>query len=449
MGAWAQITYQGPPYARCPTPAIMRGMNEAHLSFTGVLRYIRESWESTVRTVGHDAHPKLYIPHEFTVPCASDRFQELFYWDTYFTNAGLLLDSRAHLAQSNVQNMFFMIRKFGFVPNSNAVYHLNRSQPPYLSMMVREIYEKTQDRGWLSTAWEPLEDEYRFWMTDRNTDIGLNRHLHSATDGELTEFYRTTLVKRLGLEPADDATMREVGYHHIAEAESGHDFTPRFRGRCADHIPIDLNSNLYQYEQNFADFARILGRDGNAWLGRSAERVARMRRHMWDATLGCFNDFDLARDEPTGTATAASFWPLAYGIATESEAASTVRLLRHLEGPHGVSTCSDSPDARRYQWGYPNAWPPVQLMVSTALARYGYDDDARRIAKTYLETVTRQFEATGYLWEKYDSTTGEAGGAEYEPAKMLGWTAGVFVRLAEYLGVRQEGVRRNGVPRDG
>ena len=412
-------------------------MDELTARVQAVLRYIRESWESTVRTLDHDAHPRLYLPHEFTVPCAADRFQELFYWDTYFTNVGLVLDGRVHLAQSNVQNMFYLIRTFGFVPNSNAVYHLNRSQPPYLSMMVRDIYEKTRDDGWLRAAMDPLEIEYRFWMTDRVADIGLNRHLHAATDHELTEFYRGTLTRRLGMEPADRETMREVSYHYTAEAESGHDFTPRFRGRCADHAPIDLNSNLYQYERNFAELARILGRSDQAWLDRSAERVARMRRHMWDAALGCYNDYDMANDEPTGIVTAASFWPLAYGIATESEAASTVRLLGRLEGPCGVSTCGDGPDARRYQWGYPNSWPPVQLMVCRALARYGYDEAAQRVARTYLETVTRQFEATGYLWEKYDSTTGEAGGAEYEPAKMLGWTAGVFVRLADYLGLRR------------
>lgn len=408
-------------------------MDDLQARVEPVLRSIRGQWESTVRSVGHDAHPRLYLPHEFTVPCASDRFQELYYWDTYFTNLGLIRHDRVHLAQFNVQNMLYLVRKFGFVPNSNAVYHLNRSQPPYLSMMVRDVYEKIQDRAWLRAAYEPLEEEYRFWMTHRVTATGLNRYLHSATDHDLAEFYRTTLVQRLGFEHADAQAMRETGYHYVAEAESGHDFTPRFRGRCADHLPVDLNSNLYEYERNFALFSRILGLDEHRWLARSAERVARMRRYLWDPALGCFNDYDYVRDEPTAIANVASFWPLAYGIATEGEARSTVRLLARLQAPHGVSTCERSAEAERFQWGYPNAWPPMQLMVCLGLARYGYDDDARRVARSYLETVSEQYSVTGHLWEKYDALTGGPGGAEYKPARMLGWTAGVFVALAAFL----------------
>ncbi|MFW5789346.1 MAG: trehalase family glycosidase [Spirochaetota bacterium] len=398
-----------------------------------VLAYIRGAWESTVRRVGHDAHPRLYLPHEFTAPCASDRFQELYYWDTYFAHLGLLRHDRIDLAQANVANMFYMVEKFGFVLNSNAVYHLNRSQPPYLSMMVRDIWERTQDRGWLAAAWEPLRAEYDFWMTRRTTEIGLNRYLHEATTHDLVEFYEDTLVKRLDMPKTDEPTMRNVAYHYVAEAESGHDFTPRFRRRCADHAPIDLNSNLYQYERNFAQFAKALGRsDADRWLERAADRLTRLRRYCWDPALGCFNDYDIAADETTGVVNAASFWPLAYGIATDSEASATMRLLRRLELTHGVSTCADSPNARTYQWGYPNAWPPVQLMVCRGLGRYGRTDDAMRVARAFLHTATAQFEETGALWEKYDALTGSPGAAEYEPARMLGWTAGVFVAMAAF-----------------
>ena len=408
-------------------------MDELRERIAGVLAFIRKGWESTVRRAGHDAHPRLYLPCEFTVPCASDRFQELFYWDTYFTNLGLLRHGRVELARSNVRNMFYLVHRYGFVPNSNAIYHLNRSQPPYLCMMVRDIYEATGDRDWLREACDSLEDEYRFWMTERLTDVGLNRHLHSATDHDLCEFYRNTLMRRLAMEQTDEATMRAVAYHYVAEAETGHDFTPRFDGRCADHVPVDLNSNLYEYEHSIADFRIILGRDSRDWHDRCSKRLTRMRRHNWSTATGCFADYDMTHDRTSHVITAASFWPLAYGLATEAEARSTVRLLGHLEGPHGVSTCADGPDARRYQWGYPNAWPPVQHMVWKGLLRYGYREQARRIARKYVETVTSRFELTGQLWEKYDSTTGLTGGAEYKPARMLGWTAGVFVSFAEYL----------------
>jgi alpha,alpha-trehalase len=409
-------------------------MGELHERVKPVMDYIRSEWEATVRSVGRDAHPRLYLPHEFTAPCASDRFQELYYWDTYFTHLGLLRHDRVDLVQSNIRNMFYMIRKYGFVPNSNAVYHLNRSQPPYLSMMVRDLYERTQDRGWIRAAWEPLRSEYDFWMSRRGTSVGLNRHLHEATDHDLTEFYEHTLMKRLGLERTDAKAMRDVASHYVAEAESGHDFTPRFGGRCADYAPIDLNCTLYQYERNFADFSRILSLgEERMWLDRAGERLARLRRYAWNPSLGAFTDYDVVHDEPGGLAHAASFWALAFGLATAGEARSTARLLRRLEREHGVATCEDGPESRRYQWGFPNAWPPVQVMVCRGLARYGYTKEAARIARKYVETVTGRFEATGALWEKYDSVTGEPGGAEYEPARMMGWSAGTFVYLWELL----------------
>jgi alpha,alpha-trehalase len=72
-------------------------------------------------------------------------------------------------------------------------------------------------------------------------------------------------------------------------------------------------------------------------------------------------------------------------------------------------------------------------LAASGLARYGYHDDAHRIARKYLSTMTRFFERDGGLWEKYDACTGEPNQGEYEADPMLGWCAGVFVALAEMI----------------
>ncbi|HCH84090.1 MAG TPA: alpha,alpha-trehalase, partial [Lentisphaeria bacterium] len=58
----------------------------------------------------------------------------------------------------------------------------------------------------------------------------------------------------------------------------------------------------------------------------------------------------------------------------------------------------------------------------------------RRIARKYVDTVVRNFERTGALWEKYNVVTGSVDVKdEYKMPQMLGWTAGAFVYAADYL----------------
>ena len=315
-----------------------------------VTRYIREHWNTTVRRAGNDAYPLLEVPYPYTVPCPTDQFQELFYWDTYFTNLGLLGHGETVLARGNVDDLLHLVRSVGFVPNSNTVHHLNRSQPPYLAMMVRDVYGITGDADWLRDAYDVLRIEYDFWISRRSKPVGLSGHLHNASRHELLEFYDEVLVRRLGMGPASEEEKLNASHHHLAEAESGHDFTPRFHGRCAHFVPVDLNSNLYRYERELAAFSRILGmHDEHEWDARSTERLRLMRRYCWDGAAGCFTDYDFQSDEPSGVVCAAAFWPLAWGMATGTEAASTVRLLASLERAHGVATCADDEAARARQ----------------------------------------------------------------------------------------------------
>jgi alpha,alpha-trehalase len=67
----------------------------------------------------------------------------------------------------------------------------------------------------------------------------------------------------------------------------------------------------------------------------------------------------------------------------------------------------------------------------TGLQRYGFDADARRLARKYVATADRLFARTGRLWEKTDAETGEVAGGEYEAAAMIGWSAGVYLQALE------------------
>ena len=110
-----------------------------------VREYIGSNWDNTTRFFTEDNDTLIGLPYPYTVPCCEGTFQEMYYWDVYFTNVGLIKSGRLSQAKNNADNMCYLINKFGFMPNGNRTYYLSRSQPPFLSQMVRCIYEKTED----------------------------------------------------------------------------------------------------------------------------------------------------------------------------------------------------------------------------------------------------------------------------------------------------------------
>jgi len=52
---------------------------------------------------------------------------------------GLISCDMLETAKHIVENFFIMIEKYGFIPNGFRIYYLNRSQPPFLSLMVQEL----------------------------------------------------------------------------------------------------------------------------------------------------------------------------------------------------------------------------------------------------------------------------------------------------------------------
>ena len=419
-----------------------------------VREFIVSSWPETVRSNTEDEGARFGLPYPYTVPSISGAFQEMYYWDTFFTDEGLILDGFVEQARNNVEDMLHIVERFGKMLNGSATWFLNRSQPPYLSMMIRSVYEATGDRDWLARVLPGLEKEYDFWMTSRVSPCGLNRYGNEATDEEKLEFIGL-LKERFG--PGFDTgglsrdELLRIGSHYIAEAESGWDFTPRFDGRCEDFCPVDLNSNLYLYEMNFSFFASELGDGASArrWVKAAARRNRLMHKLMRDGKSGLFFDYDHVNDRRSDVLSAAVFSLLFSGAADRRDAAAIAGTLCadnlplspdapgdpfRLEYPHGISACAYGDYRRSCQWAYPNGWAPLQYLAVKGLLRYGYDADARRIAVKYLDTVVSTFAETGNLWEKYNAVEGNINVSnEYEMPTMLGWTAGTFRVLSELL----------------
>ena len=122
------------------------------------------------------------------------------------------------------------------------------------------------------------------------------------------------------------------------------------------------------------------------------------------------------------------------GLANDEQAKVAVKNLSRLEEEFGVVTCEKNNDQGIYQWDYPNGWACLQYIVMVGLDNYGYKEEAKRIAKKYISLVEKVFDETGNLWEKYNVVKGNIEvNNEYKMPAMMGWTAGVYLSLSEYI----------------
>jgi len=442
----------------------------------------------------------LPLKHPFIV--AGGRFRECYYWDTYFIVRGLLVCGMWETARCCVENLLDLVEQFGFVPNGARIYYLNRTQPPLLSDMVRCIAEHAH-AGWdvmtfLGRALPLLEREYNFMMEQRavkmRTGGTLNRYHAPAAEGPRPEsFYEDSkLASDCSMELLGDPRRSELFIALTAAAESGWDFSSRWlrdrRSMCSIRtqliIPVCFNSFMLRMERNlaflyqwFISGSRPETEKGSIFeqrlpgneevpndpvtrdlLDRVQQRVSTMQKYLYVPSRDQWIDYDLEADTTTlqtvadwrQTVSSSNFFPLWSGILEhiESEQAASIArgVLQSFEesgllqdGGVVATLVTDSGQ----QWDYPNAWPPVQLLLHEAFASLATQFSANeqisnrarelslQIAIRFLRSVYQGWLRSGDLFEKYHAEkVGESGnGGEYVPQVGFGWTIGVSLAL--------------------
>ena len=104
---------------------------------------------------------KIALPYPYIVP--GGRFNEIYYWDSYFTMLGLKESSQFDIIENMVDNFKYLIETYGFIPNGNRTYFLSRSQPPFYSLMIKLLHE-IKGSNILTQYLPSLLQEYEFWM---------------------------------------------------------------------------------------------------------------------------------------------------------------------------------------------------------------------------------------------------------------------------------------------
>lgn len=394
-----------------------------------VTEYIKENWPKCIRENKQDEGSLIGLPYPYTVPSISGAFQEMYYWDTYFINRGLILIGLTEQAINNTENMFSLIERYGFMPNGNRTGYLKNTQPPFLSEMVKDIYIETGDKKWLKRAVGYLTKEYDFWGNNRNTEIELSQYRGNIEEIDLNARAKGFIGRIKNCpEGIDD---EKLGFQYVIACEAGWDISPRF-GFDAEHfVQIDLNSLLCAMERNIAFFLGELNEENTIWTKRYEKRLELMNKYM--QTDGVFYDYNFKTGKVGEVFSCVSLYPMWLGLLTSEQAQKTVKELPRLENAYGLSACEDVPSLSEYtfQWGYPNGWAPMHLIAVEGLLKYGYKEKALEIAKKYVTLVEENFEKTNNLWEKYNVVDGSINVAQENdhatmPA-MLGWSAGVYL----------------------
>ncbi|KAF8896084.1 alpha,alpha-trehalase [Infundibulicybe gibba] len=348
--------------------------------------------------------------------------------------------------QGMVDHFIFEIKHYGKILNGSRSYYLCRTQPPFLTDMALQIYNQLDrsdleaNRQWLKRAIQAAIKEYHtIWVAEPRIDpkTGLSRYrpdgIGIPPETEATHFTHILepFAEKYGIsvlefsEKYNDGTLHEPELdeyflHDRAVRESGHDTTYRFEKRCANLGTIDLQALLYKYEVDIGTAIREVFDDeleleeefplapfppsveayagktressrsraqcSDEWFDRAEFRKEMIDRYLWNESKGLYFDYDTVKEQQILYESVTAFWALWAGCASEEQCWKLVtQSLKKFEVLGGVVSGTEesrgkiSLDRPNRQWDYP---PPHQIMIWVGLERYGYLEEAQRLAMT-------------------------------------------------------------------
>lgn len=370
----------------------------------------------------------------FVVP--GGRFNEMYGWDSYFESVGLIVDGKVELAKAMADNFQYEIEYYGKILNANRSYYLTRTQPPFYSSLIREVYEITHDKTWLRNHLETAIYEYdTVWMVKgkRLTENGLNRYLAEGIgmppECEMGHF--DSVLKPYADEKRMSVRDYEIGYkrniiqnsqlddyfiHDRSVRESGHDTSYRIDGDCGDVNLVELNVMLYKYEIDFAEiikneFDNAFGTyNSEYWFNNAERRKQLIDEYLWNEDKGLYFDYNVSKGQQSNFVAVTTLTPLWANLCSEEQAKKLVEIaIPLLKEKGGLAGCTAesrgeiSKERPQRQWDYPNGWAPHQMMIWRGLLNYGFDKIAQELIYRWLFMIIKNaVDYNGTIPEKYD-----------------------------------------------
>jgi alpha,alpha-trehalase len=265
------------------------------------------------------------------------------------------------------------------------------------------------------THYDLVRDYFR---THEVNDYRLNQYYDKQTDTLTPLFYK------------GDRSMRESGF------DPSDRFGP-FNIDIIHYDPVCLNSLLYLMEMQTGEILTDLDRkeEAETWRGKAENRAQSINKLMWDQKDGLYYDYDFVEKTRRHYPFLTTFYPLWAGFASKEQAARIVKNLSLFEKIGGLRT---STHASGNQWDSPFGWAPLQMIAVEGLRRYGYNEDAARIAMKFLSLVKHEYERSGVIVEKYDVVNGGSSVSAihfgYSANQVgFGWTNAAFLQMLDAL----------------
>ncbi|WWD15955.1 hypothetical protein CI109_100379 [Kwoniella shandongensis] len=299
--------------------------------------------------------------------------------------------------------------------------YLARSQPPFLTDFALQIYNQLdrskaeENKTWLKRTIRAAIKEYHlYWMVQPSLDpvSGLSRYrpigLGIPPETEASHFTHILqpYAQRMGISVNEyidgyndrsilEPELDEYFMHDRGVRESGHDTSYRLDRKCADlgtyefdiasAIQVAFDDEL-EMDEEFelspwpitpeafeAGAPRKLSTNApmtsKHWFERAAKRKEIMDELLWNDGHGMYFDYDCKAQKQTRyDRQALPKFEVAGGLVSGTEES------------RGIISI----DRPNRQWDYPYGWPPHQIMAWVGLERYGFVDDAARLAYRWI-----------------------------------------------------------------
>ncbi|XP_033213975.1 trehalase-like [Belonocnema kinseyi] len=383
--------------------------------FKDFAKQLNAIWKTLARKIKSEVldHPTRHslIPVDNGIVFPGGRFQEYYYWDSYWIIKGLLLCDMKLTARGMIENFIQFVDQYGFMANGGRVYYTMRSQPPLLTYMVQTYIDATKDYDFVKKILHVLDREFDFWEKKRTVDVDYRGKSYKMaryfveSDGPRPESYREDydLAKYL---PTDEA-KREMYENIKTGAETGWDFSSRWL--------ISPTENGQDPRRNLSNIATkyIIPVDLNAFLERNAKRLSKFH-----VRVGNIQNQD-------------RYFSVVFRVS-QAMPETPIKTIR-CPSPSGIPT---SLAETGEQWDLPNSWSPLQSIVINGLRETGYKAAvslAEEFATIWLRSNYEGFKKYNEMFEKYDSVIPGAhgGGGEYVVQSGFGWTNGVVFELLD------------------
>ncbi|CAI0408822.1 unnamed protein product [Linum tenue] len=421
---------------------------------------VHSLWKILIRKVsdGVGEHPErhtlLPLPEPMLIP--GSRFLEVYYWDSYWAIRGLMVSKMYETAKSIVTNLIYLLDTYGHVLNGARAYYTNRSEPPLLSAMVSEIYNRTGDLEFARKSLPALIKEHKFWTTGKHI---VTVHDAQGAKYSLSRYFAMwnkprpesgTIDKKAAAKISDNGPGKQLFYREVAStAESGWDFSTRWMRlyntvhhihfACGFEYLFAQANDVLDFGQLELDIALLANVTGEETVAKSFSEASQIRKKaiesvFWNAEKGQWFDYWLNDDGSSSkecqphicqianqnqNAFASNYAPLWIDLF-HSDTALAEQVTASLESSGlvlaaGIATSLTNSGQ---QWDFPNGWPPLQHQIVEGLVRSGSEkakELAEEIAVRWINSNYAVYKKTGAMHEKLDvRACGEfGGGGEY------------------------------------